>query len=272
MEEAVEFVRQKGVTGAARAAADEVLTRVGEAKSAVLAAPGALLHTVGGGWLCVGRRDKKESRHLGGDRHSLSNLAVICCGANAALPLPPVPLLPLPLAQVQQAVDRLLAFGPVNSAVEAAKPSLGAVSEEKSQSACAALLWLAPAVLGPVVLPAPKLSPLQCLCTHPHTAPHPTACPPPPTPHLTSVQAKGQYLRLHDSLVASQQYKQAYSLAGDFAQRAQQTWLVAAAKQRLMPLAQPAVDTGEQRLRLPAAPAHRRARAARPACPGCPLV
>ena len=88
----------------------------------------------------------------------------------------------------------------------------------------------------------------------------PTHCPSshclPPTPHLTSVQAKGQYLRLHDSLVASQQYKQAYSLAGDFAQRAQQTWLVAAAKQRLMPLAQPAVDTGEQRmrLRLPAVP------------------
>ena len=53
-----------------------------------------------------------------------------------------------------------------------------------------------------------------------------------------------QYSRLHDSLVASQQYKQAYSMAGDFAQRAQQTWVVAAAKQRLMPLAQPAVDSG----------------------------
>lgn len=127
VEEAVEFVRQKGVTGAARAAADEVMVRVGEAKSAVLAAPGALL------------------------------------------------------LKVQQAVDKLLAFGPVNSAVEAAKPSLGA--------------------------------------------------------------AMNQYSRLHDSLVASQQYKQAYSMAGDFAQRAQQTWVVAAAKQRLMPLAQPAVDS-----------------------------
>ena len=86
----------------------------------------------------------------------------------------------------------------------------------------------------------------QPLCTRSHTThcPLPPLSPTPPPTCCAPLQAKGQYLRLHDSLVASQQYKQAYSLAGEFAQRAQQTWLVAAAKQRLMPLAQPAVDTG----------------------------
>lgn len=127
VEDAVEFVKQKGLTGAARAAADEVLVRVGEAKAAVLGAPAFMLH------------------------------------------------------KVQDAVDRLLAFGPVHSAVEAAKPSLGA--------------------------------------------------------------AKDQYLRLHDSVVASQQYKAVYALAGDVAQRAQQTWIYAKAKDSLLPLARPAVDS-----------------------------
>ena len=46
VEDAVEFVKQKGLTGAARAAADEVLVRVGEAKNAVLGAPAFLLHKV----------------------------------------------------------------------------------------------------------------------------------------------------------------------------------------------------------------------------------
>lgn len=58
-------------------------------------------------------------------------------------------------------------------------------------------------------------------------------------------QAKGQYLRVHDSVVASQQYKQVYSLANDFAARAQQTWVFSKAKENLMPLAKPAMDTGE---------------------------
>ncbi|KAI3435535.1 hypothetical protein D9Q98_001600 [Chlorella vulgaris] len=127
VEDAVEFVKQKGLTGSARAAADEVLARVGEAKVAVLGAPGYLLH------------------------------------------------------KVQDAVDRLLAFGPVHSAVESAKPSLSA--------------------------------------------------------------AKGQYLRVHDSVVATPQYKQVYDLAGTFAARAQQTWIVAKAKENLLPYAQPTMDS-----------------------------
>lgn len=38
---------------------------------------------------------------------------------------------------------------------------------------------------------------------------------------------------------------QAYNLANDLAARAQATWLYSKAKQNLLPLAQPAVDTGE---------------------------
>lgn len=127
VEDAVEFLKQKGLVGTARAAADEVLTRVSEAKNTVLAAPGALI------------------------------------------------------GKVQHAVDKLLELGPVHSAVEAAKPSLEA--------------------------------------------------------------AQSQYLRLHDSVVASQQYKQAYTLAWDVVARAQQTALYARAQQSLMPLVKPAVDT-----------------------------
>ena len=69
-------------------------------------------------------------------------------------------------------------------------------------------------------------------------------------------QAYSRYLRLHDSLVASQQYKQAYSLAGELAQRAQQTWLYAKAKQNLFPLAQPAYNTGKGNLGSPGGAAH----------------
>lgn len=41
---------------------------------------------------------------------------------------------------------------------------------------------------------------------------------------------------------------QAYNLANDLATRAQATWLYAKAKQNLLPLAQPAVDTGKGRV------------------------
>lgn len=47
VEDAVEYMKQKGLSGAARAAADEVLARVREAKSAVLAAPAFVVHKVG---------------------------------------------------------------------------------------------------------------------------------------------------------------------------------------------------------------------------------
>ena len=47
VEDAVESLRQKGLAGSARAAADAVLERVGEAKAAVMATPGAVLHKVG---------------------------------------------------------------------------------------------------------------------------------------------------------------------------------------------------------------------------------
>ena len=50
--------------------------------------------------------------------------------------LSPAPAPPPPL-QVQEAVDRLLASAPVHSAVEAAKPSVNAVSG----AACAACTW-----------------------------------------------------------------------------------------------------------------------------------
>jgi hypothetical protein len=49
---------------------------------------------------------------------------------------------------------------------------------------------------------------------------------------------------VHDNVVASPQYKQVYALANDFAARAQQTWIVAKAKENLLPLAKPAVDSG----------------------------
>ncbi|KAL4432819.1 hypothetical protein ABPG77_008145 [Micractinium sp. CCAP 211/92] len=127
VEDGVEYLKQKGLVGATRDAADEVLARVGEAKAAVLHAPAVLLQ------------------------------------------------------KVQEALDRLLAFGPVDRAVQAAKPRLEA--------------------------------------------------------------ARGQYLQYHDKVVASQQYKQAYNLANDLAARAQATWLYSKAKQNLLPLAQPAVDT-----------------------------
>lgn len=42
----MEYLKQKGLVGAARDAADEVLVRVGEAKAAVLHAPAVLLHKV----------------------------------------------------------------------------------------------------------------------------------------------------------------------------------------------------------------------------------
>ena len=47
-------------------------------------------------------------------------------------------------------------------------------------------------------------------------------------------------MRMHDSLVASTQYKQAYALAGGLAQRAQSTWVYAKVKENLFPLAEPA--------------------------------
>ena len=46
MEDGVEYLKQKGLVGAARDAADEVLARVGEAKAAVLHAPAVLLQKV----------------------------------------------------------------------------------------------------------------------------------------------------------------------------------------------------------------------------------
>ena len=74
VEDAVEDVKQHGLSESAHKAANEVLARVGEAQAAVLATPGLLL------------------------------------------------------GRVVAAVEALLAFGPVHSAVEAVKPSLGAVS------------------------------------------------------------------------------------------------------------------------------------------------
>jgi hypothetical protein len=76
VEDAVEFVKQNGLTGAARAAADEVLVRVGEAKNAVIGAPGFLLHKVRAG---EGRRE------------ALAGLVPLgrlmdCCGATSYLP------------------------------------------------------------------------------------------------------------------------------------------------------------------------------------------
>lgn len=44
----MEYLKQKGLVGAARDAADEVLARVGEAKAAVLHAPAVLLQKVRG--------------------------------------------------------------------------------------------------------------------------------------------------------------------------------------------------------------------------------
>lgn len=41
---------------------------------------------------------------------------------------------------------------------------------------------------------------------------------------------------------------QVYDLAGTFAARAQQTWIVAKAKENLLPYAQPTMDSGEGRL------------------------
>lgn len=43
----MEYMRAKGLAGAARDAADEVLARVGEARAAVLGAPRRLVHKVG---------------------------------------------------------------------------------------------------------------------------------------------------------------------------------------------------------------------------------
>ena len=51
-------------------------------------------------------------------------------------------------------------------------------------------------------------------------------------------------MRMHDSLVASTQYKQAYALAVGLAQRAQSTWVYAKVKENLFPLAEPAYNTG----------------------------
>ncbi len=48
VEDGVEYLKQKGLVGAARDAADEVLARVGEAKAAVLHAPAVLLQKVRG--------------------------------------------------------------------------------------------------------------------------------------------------------------------------------------------------------------------------------
>ncbi|PSC72926.1 translation factor-like [Micractinium conductrix] len=127
VEDAVESLRQKGLAGSARAAADAVLERVGEAKAAVMATPGAVLH------------------------------------------------------KVHQSVEALLALGPVHSVVESAKPALES--------------------------------------------------------------ARGQYLRLHDSLVATPQYRQAWRTAVSLATTVQQIPLVTAVQARLEPLAKPYVDT-----------------------------
>lgn len=50
-------------------------------------------------------------------------------------------------------------------------------------------------------------------------------------------------MRVHDSVVASPQYKQVYSQASDLAARAQQMWIVSKAKENLMPLARPVVES-----------------------------
>ena len=57
-------------------------------------------------------------------------------------------------------------------------------------------------------------------------------------------QARGQYLRLHDSLVATPQYRQAWRTAVSLATTVQQIPLVTAVQARLEPLAKPYVDTG----------------------------
>ena len=51
-------------------------------------------------------------------------------------------------------------------------------------------------------------------------------------------------MALHDSLLATQRYRQVYSLAESVAARAQQTWAFQAARDRLLPLLpEPAVNT-----------------------------
>lgn len=120
----------------------------------------------------------------------------------------------------------------------------------------------------------PLVSPAACS----HAGP-PSSLPSPPHPTLPPpVQARGQYLRVHDSLVASPQYHQAYSLAADLAERAQQTWVAQKAKANLMPLAKPALDTGEPHACVhalvrvgPAQPMHALPDMPRPpVCPPCP--
>lgn len=203
VEDAVEFVKHKGLTGAARAAADEVLARVQEAKAGVLAAPGFVLSKVTAG----------RSLHQA--------VSTAPCGAcppgGACGPSPRCPP-----TQVHEAVDRLLAFSPVHSALEAAKPTFNAVSRVPDAGCCTTTAlrragWYEPC--GRLIPP----------CSHPPSA-----------------QAQSQYLRVHDSVVASQQYKQVYSLANSFAARAQQTWLYNKAKENLLPYAKPVVDPGEQ--------------------------
>jgi hypothetical protein len=118
VEGAVEFVKDKGLTGAARAAADEVLARVGEAKSGMLAAPGFVLNKVWGG----GQGGNLRQIHHAGEQS-------ICSGClQDGMQPSPEPCSCIFPAQVHEAVDRLLAFSPVHSALEAAKPTFNAVS------------------------------------------------------------------------------------------------------------------------------------------------
>jgi hypothetical protein len=144
----VEFVKQKGLTGSARAAADEVLARVGEAKVAVLGAPGYLLHKVSLAGRCVCAPGQWLA------------LTTACCGdaTPAACLHTPRPCRCV-LLQVQDAVDRLLAFGPVHSAVESAKPSLSAVSSHTHASMCACMHLPVPCSVAVVVVVMPPAGP-----------------------------------------------------------------------------------------------------------------
>ena len=158
------------------------------------------------------------------------------------------------MLQVQQAVDALLAFGPVSSAVEAAKPALASV-----RAACGGCGVLGCPGVGRVGPPLEVWAaegwrtqrpgrPWACLhATRTSAPPGPrpgsnttparwcTPRPPPP-------QAREQYFRYHDSLLGTRQYRQAYNLANQLAQRAQQTWLYNTARARLPASA---VETGE---------------------------
>ena len=80
--------------------------------------------------------------------------------------------------------------------------------------------------------------------THLSQLPHPSS--PPFLPHLfpsPATQAKAQYMTVHDRVLATPQYRQAFNLANQLAARLEQTWLYSTARARLPASA---VETGER--------------------------